>query len=313
MAVSTDLPNRNISVPWVLAGLAALLSLAGAIAYAVTNTGRTSTQVTEEWRQEIIDGSSMLRQVGVTKANAVTYVAAQTGMTAVEADPLVSLSYGAGRDALAFNTEAISYLSTVPNSASWTRQAENVCVPLLFRGPATSIYTTCMTNNNVVGGIHQCSIATNLRVGRLQRLTVTATSGERAYYMESTSPVAGLVTIPRANEATAQAALGWQSCPWEAGDPSDPYMPQLAASAPSYLLLVATVTGTVSQAPGGLAFSMAPAGVLGTCVIVGGSYTCVVTRPGGSSKSQTLTLTATGVDADGNAGTTVLVVPLTYP
>jgi hypothetical protein len=304
---------RNLTVPQVLAGLIALLGLAGAIAYAVTQTGQSSADVTEAWRQEIIDGSSMLRQVGVTKANAITYVAAQTGMTTTEADPLVSQSYGAGRDPLAVNNTPISYLSTVPNSASWTRQAENACIPLLFRGPSTSIYTTCMTDNNVVGGIHQCSTTTNLRVGRMQRINLTATSAERAFYMEANSPVTGLKTITRADEATAQAAFGWQDCPWYAGEPEDPYMPQLAASAPSYLLLVATITGTVTQAPGGLAFSISPAGVVGTCVVVGSSYTCVVTRPGGSSKNQTLTLTATGVDADGNPGTTAKTVALVYP
>jgi len=313
MAVSTDLPNRNISVPWVLAGLLAAMGLVAAIAYAVTNSGRTSAQVTEEWRQEVIDGSSMLRQVGFNLSAATAYVVTQTGMTNAEASPLVSQSFGAGRDPLARNTEPISYLAATGATAAWTRQAENACIPLLFRGPATATYTQCMTDNNVVGGIPQCSIATNLRTGHLQRITVTATSGERAYYMEANSPVAGLVTIPRANEAAAQATLGWQSCPWNAGEPGDPYMPQLTNNAPSYLLLVATITGTISQAPGGLSFDMQPAGVLGTCVVVGGNYTCVVTRPGGSSKNQTLTLTATGVDADGNAGATSLIIPLVYP
>lgn len=304
---------RNLTVPQVIAGLAMLLGLAGAIAYAVTQTGESSADVTEAWRQEIIDGSSMLRQVGVTKANAVTYVATQTGMTTTEADPLVSQSYGAGRDPLAFNTVPISYLAASGVSAAWTRQAENYCLPLLFRGPSTSIYTTCMTNNNVVGGIPQCSIATNLRMGHLQRITVTATSAERAFYMETNSPVTGLKTIARADEATAQAALGWESCTWNAGEPDDPYMPQLTNNAPSYLLLIATITGTVTQAPGGLAYSIAPAGVAGACTVVGSSYTCVITRPGGSSKNQTLTLTATGVDADGNPGTTVKTIALVYP
>lgn len=305
---------RNLTVPQVLVGLLALLGLAGAVAYAVAQTGESSADVTEAWRQEIIDGSSMLRQVGVSKSAAITYVAAQTGMTTTEADPLVSQAFGSGRDPLALMTEPMSYFATYGNTAAWTRVAENFCVPLLFRGPSTSIYTTCMTNNDVRNGIRQCSAgSTSTQTGFLSRITMTPTSRQRAEYMQANSPVTGLSTVVRANEGTQQAALGWVDCPWTVGMEDDPYLPQVTNNTPSYLLLVATVTGTITQAPGGLTFSLAPAGVAGACVVVGSSYTCTVTRPGGSSKNQTLTLTATGVDADGNPGVTTRTVALVYP
>lgn len=318
MAPTSDLPNRNISIPWVLAGLALALGLAGAIAYAVTNTGKTNAEVTESVRQEIIDASSILRQEGYTQAQAVTYVVGQIpDITSSEVSPLVAQAYGPGRDVIALSSELMTYfVAGMSNNAAWLRMAQNYCTPLLLRASSSTMHSTCITNNNVVSGVRQCqSSNTNVQVGWMQRLGYTPTSAERAFYMESTSPVSGLVTKARADETSHRATVGWTDCPWTVGWPDDPYMPALTNNAPSYLLLVATVTGAISNAPGGLMFSAAPAGLLGACTVNtgAGTYSCTVTRGALDSKSQTLTLTAAGVDADGNAATTDLVVNLVYP
>lgn len=72
-----------------------------------------------------------------------------------------------------------------------------------------------------------------------------------------------------------------------------PVLPSIGIVSVDALGLAATVVGVVRDAST-IAWSIAPATGLGTCIITDSLFTCAVVRPALSSSSQTLTLTATG-------------------
>lgn len=144
---------------------------------AADNPPLTPTEVRDETRAFVVRVASMLRSQGVAEADAVTKIAARTGVTEAQAAPIVHRAYvgGAERDPEATYSHQVAIAARTADVATVEAAViAAVCSDLrdVADGGVTADLTECLSRNTGWFGERLCN-ASNVEVARGSRARMT--------------------------------------------------------------------------------------------------------------------------------------------